>query len=336
MNRFSRSTTARLTATYLGLIMVLSVGFSVALYKTSSHDIGRQLPPNSLYIDQFGQSPSGGFDNFFRNRISEGRHDVLAHLILLNILALVVGAGVSYYLARRTLQPIESSMAAQARFSSDASHELRTPLTAIRTRNEVALRKPKLALSEAKEVIKSNLNEVKKLETLSEGLLRLSHGDGKEIIRQPLLLGELANDAMNQFITPAQAKQISIEDSVPEIRVIGDAASLTQAIAILIDNAIKYGCEGDKIYLEGQQKAGYGYLSVRDTGPGMRASDVPHIFERFYRADNSRSREGDTGYGLGLSIAKQIVDQHDGEIVAISTIGHGSTFTIKLPLNLAG
>jgi signal transduction histidine kinase len=152
------------------------------------------------------------------------------------------------------------------------------------------------------------------------------------LVKQDVSLGEIANEAMNLFIEPAQAKKISIEDSVPEIHVAGDDAGLTQVVSILLDNAIKYSNGGGTIHLVGEKKAGFGYLKVKDNGPGMRASDVPHIFERFYRADNSRSREGDTGYGLGLSIAKQIIDQHDGEIIATSTLSEGSTFTIKLPL----
>jgi two-component system sensor histidine kinase CiaH len=327
-----RSTTARLALTYLGLIMVLSIGFSVALYNTSSHAIGRQLPPDSLYINQFGSGP-GQFDNFFIHRISEGRHEIFAHLIILNILALIVGAAISYYLARRTLEPIENAMAAQARFSSDASHELRTPLTAIRTRNEVALRKPGLKLGDARDILHSNLEEVLKLEKLSDGLLRLSRGDSNDLIKTPLLLGEIANEAMNQFIEPAQSKKIEIEDKVPAIKVLGDPAGLLQAVSILLDNAIKYGKEGDKIQLEGEEKSNYGYISVRDSGPGIRASDMPHIFERFYRADHSRSRQGSDGYGLGLSIAREIVEQHGGEIYCTSNLGEGSIFTIKLPVN---
>ncbi len=293
-------------------------------------EIGRQLPPRSLYIDQF-EAP-GPFNDFFRQRIDEGRHDLLMHIVLINILVLLGGAIVSYYLARRTLKPIEEAMEAQARFSSDASHELRTPLTAIRARNEVALRKPKLSLADAKSVIKSNLEEVLKLEKLSDGLLRLTRADGKHLKKKPILLGEIASEAMNQYIEPAQAKDISIEDSVPEMRVEGDADSLIQAVAILLDNAIKYGKHGDTIFLGGEKKGGYARLAVRDTGPGMRASDLPHIFERFFRADHSRTRDGNTGYGLGLSIAKQIVDQHGGEITVESLQGEGTTFTIKLPL----
>jgi len=313
--------------------MVMSIGFSIVFYNTGWHDIGRQLPPRSVYTDQF-EAP-GAFDDFFRQRIAEGRHDLLMHIILINLLVLVIGAGISYYLARLTLRPIEEAMEAQARFSSDASHELRTPLTAIRTRNEVALRKPKLTLGQAKDVIQSNLTEALKLEKLSDGLLRLTRADGQQLQKKPVLLGEIANEAMNQFIEPAQAKEISIEDSVPEIRVEGDPDSLTQAVAILLDNAIKYSKESDTIYIEGQTKNGYGYLRVRDTGPGMRASDLPHIFDRFYRADHSRANSvGETGYGLGLSIAKQIIEQHGGEISVDSVQGQGATFTIQLPLLL--
>src|SRR6185437_13409552 len=126
--------------------------------------------------------------------------------------------------------------------------------------------------------------------------------------------GEIASEAMNLHIEAAQAKNISIEDAVPKIQVLGDPDNLTQAVAILIDNAIKYGKEGDTVYLEARSKAGFGYLTVRDTGPGMRASDLPHIFDRFYRADHSRTRKGSTGYGLGLSIAQKIIEQHGGEI----------------------
>jgi two-component system sensor histidine kinase CiaH len=335
MRRFLRSSTARLAVTYLGLIMVLSIGFSVALYKTSSHAIDRQLPPNSLFINDFGQMP-GHFDNFFVNRIAQGKQEIFDHLLVLNILALLIGAGLSYFLARKTLEPIENAMEEQSRFSSDASHELRTPLTAIRATNEVALRKPNMKISEAKAVIESNLKEVKKLEKLSEALLRLSHSDGKDLIKSKISLDEAVNEAMNQFITIAQAKKISIEDNIPKINVLGDQSGITRVICVLLDNAIKYGKEKDIIYLEGQQKSGYGYLTIRDTGPGMRASDLPHIFDRFYRADNSRSRsDGNDGYGLGLSIAKQIMDHHGGDISVTSKLGEGTAFTIKLPISHA-
>ena len=326
-----RSTTIRLTLSYLAIIMTLSVAFSVALYNTGAHDIVRQRPPRTLIYGGQIEEPDT-FNQFFTDRISQGEHDLLIHLILLNVMTLLIGAGLSYYLARLTLRPVENVMEAQARFSSDASHELRTPLTAIRARNEVALRKPKLNLAEAKEVIKSNLDEAIKLEKLSDGLLRLTRADGKHLEMKPVLLGEVANEAMNQFIKPAQAKNIQIEDSVPELRVMGDTGALTQAMAVLIDNAVKYGHEGDIVHLEGEANDGSAYLHVRDTGPGMRASDLPHIFDRFYRADHSRVRQGDNGYGLGLSIAKQIIEQHGGEISVSSLQGEGSVFTIRLPL----
>src|SRR5437868_919663 len=102
-----KSTTARLAATYLALIMVLSVAFSLALYKIDVQEIERQRPPQSFYTDQFGGNAPDAFDNFFSNRIAEGRHALIARLILLNLLTLLIGAAISYYLARRTLEPIE-------------------------------------------------------------------------------------------------------------------------------------------------------------------------------------------------------------------------------------
>ncbi len=189
--------TARLALSYLSIIMALSLAFSVVFYRTSAHELGRQLPPSSFYgqrgLDNLGPD---GFNQFFRDRIAEGRSTLLHRLILLNLLALIVGAGISYYLARRTLKPIEEAMDAQARFSSDASHELRTPLTAIRTRNEVTLRKPHLTAGQAKEVINSNLQEVIKLEKLSDGLLRLSRENGNGLVKAPVSLQEIAGEAM--------------------------------------------------------------------------------------------------------------------------------------------
>jgi len=310
--------------------MILSIGFSVVFYRTSTHELGRQLPPRTFITGDFGQPDTAVFNKFFQDRISEASHSLLQNLFLLNLLALIAGTGISYYLARRTLEPIEEAMDAQSRFSSDASHELRTPLTAIRAQNEVALRKSGLSLAEAKNIIKSNLDQVTKLEKLSEGLLRLAKEDGKSIALSPVSLQEMAAEAMNKVVDQAQAKKIAIEDMVPDIKVLASTPALSQAITILLDNAIKYGNPGSTIYLEGYQKGRYAYLSVKDEGPGMRASDLSHIFERFYRADHSRTKQGDNGYGLGLSIAKKIIDQYGGEISVDSTLDTGSVFTIKL------
>jgi signal transduction histidine kinase len=332
ITRFLRSTTARLAASYLAIIIVLSVGFSYVLYKTSAHELGRQIPPPSLFRPDQPAFRGGDYHHFFQQRIAEGRGHLLGRLVVLNLIVLVVGAAVSYYLARRTLQPIENAMEAQNRFVTDASHELRTPLTAILTSNEVALRKPHLSLKQAKDIINSNAEEIIKLKNLSDGLLSLSKQETQAVTSQPVSLQDVAGEAMNRILPVAQAKQIAIQDDVPAIKVMSDSQSLVQAVAILLDNAIKYSPAKSTVYLRGHAKGGHGSLGVQDEGIGIAPKDLPRIFDRFYRADPSRSATDASGHGIGLSIAQKIIEQHHGKITVSSTLDKGSTFEVQLPL----
>ncbi|MEK7594330.1 MAG: HAMP domain-containing sensor histidine kinase [Patescibacteria group bacterium] len=371
VTRFIRTTTARLAASYLLIIMAMSIGFSFVFYQTSSHELGRQLPPPSVFVKRTdsgdstitlsGSATAGSgsgagvagstvtaptddvvsvgeirtdsrYNKFFQNRIDEARDELLGKLVLLNLLALILGSGLSYYLARRTLRPIETAMETQHRFVTDASHELRTPLTAILTTNEVALRSADLKLPEAKDLIKSNVEEVKKLKDLTDGLLNLAKQNGSGLLIKPVSLQQVVGEAMNSVIASAQAKKISVDDNVPNIKVEGDKEALVQAVVILLDNAIKYSDNKTTIHLEGHKKDGRGFLAVRDEGVGISPVDLPHIFDRFYRADKSRTNSMADGYGIGLAIAQKIIDQHHGRIEADSTLGKGSVFVIELPL----
>ena len=334
---FLGSATARLAASYLAIIMVLCISFSYVLYKTSAHELGRQIPPVSIFNPEQPDPAEGlEYHHFFELRINEGRGHLLERLVLLNLVVLASGAALSYYLARRTLQPIESAMEAQSRFVTDASHELRTPLTAILTSNEVAQRKPSLTLKQAKDTIKSNTEEIIKLQGLTDGLLSLAAQDiNTPLFERPVSLQDITGEAMNRVLSAAQAKHIAIQDTVPDIKVSGDQAKLAQVAAILLDNAVKYSPKKSTVYIEGHAKDGHGYLSVRDEGIGIDADDLPRIFDRFYRADQARTKPGADGYGIGLSIARKIVDQHHGRITVSSTPGNGSTFVIELPLATA-
>lgn len=338
--RFVRSTTGRLSMTYLGIIMLMSIGFSLVFYNTSAGQLGRQLPPPSVF-----NSPTSAFpgtspiadrtevEAFLRERIAEGRDELRIKLLGLNILALIGGGALSYMLARRTLKPIEEAMEAQSQFIGDASHELKTPLTAIKTSNEVALRKPKLSLPDAKKIIKQNTEDVSKLQALTDGLLRLVNNEDSDHSLKSVPLQEVAAEAMNQVVLLAQNKDISVNDKVPNIKVFANRQSLAQSITILLDNAIKYSEPKTVITLSGSSNTKFAYLKVSDQGIGIRAADLPHIFKRFYRADRSRSKQQHDGYGLGLSIADKLVKQQHGEILVDSTLGQGSAFTIKLPLS---
>lgn len=237
----------------------------------------------------------------------------------------------SFILARKTLRPIEASIEAQSQFVSDASHELRTPLTAMQTINEVALRRSKITVESAKVIIRQNIEEIVKLRSLTDSLLRLARNDTPDF-GGSASLQDIASEAMTNVIQLAQKKNISVDDSVEDLAVTGNIQQLSQILVILLDNAIKYSPENTTVYLTSERKGKYAVLHVRDGGPGIRPYDLRRIFERFYRADQSRSSQRVEGHGIGLSLARKIARQFDGDILAKSTVGEGSTFTIKLPV----
>lgn len=314
----------------------MSVGFSIVFYNTSSHALGRQLPPPDAFSFRTSTnffSSQGNANQFFRQRIDEGRRELMTRLVLINVLVLVGGSAVSYYLARRTLQPIEENMEAQSQFVSDASHELRTPLTALKTTNEVAMRKSKISSTDAEEVFKNNIEQVNKLQQLTDSLLNLAKNENGNSNFKPVDLSTVTADALNAIAEVAVSKKITIEDNVPKLLVRGEKASLTQALVTILDNAVKYSHKNSIVSITGDKDANYALLNVKDQGIGIKAVHLPHIFDRFYRVDASRSKNVSDGFGIGLSLAQKIIEQHDGEIVAASTAGKGSNFTLKLPLS---
>lgn len=330
-----RSVAIKLSLLYLAIVMALSIGFSVAIYNISAHEIIRNTPvaldgPHGLYS---GTTERLDFENFRDELLNASQHSLQQKLILLNVVTLIIGAAVSYALARRTLQPIEDAFEAQGRFTADASHELRTPLTAMRTTIEVGLRNPKLTLGQSKTLMQGTLEEIQKLSTLATGLLKLTRQRSGEMPSDPVNLATIAAEAMAQLALAASNKQIKIDNQTHKLTVLGDALSIKEVVVILLDNAIKYSGPDTTITLRTQAQNKFGTISVADQGEGIKASDLPHIFDRFYRADASRSRDHSVeGYGLGLSIAKNIADAHDGAIDAESTVGKGSIFTLKIPL----
>lgn len=318
---------------YLLIIMALSIGFSFALYRVSVNEINDNI---AAQIAALNRLPYGIVPSLERVRIHNlhvARNHLVNRLVLLNIFTLAAGGGISYYLARRTLGPVEEAVEMQSRFTSDASHELKTPLAAMQTEIEVGLRNPKLSAAEARELLKSNLEEVLKLKSLSESLLQLTGNADYQPSLEPLVMNDIIHDAIKRLQPAAAAKHITIQVKAPDkpLQVLGNDASLTEVLAILLDNAVKYSGEGSNIVVQAARHGRQAEVRVRDQGIGIKAGELPHIFERFYRADSSRSKETVAGYGLGLSIAKKLVDINNGKIEAASAPGKGSTFTVKLP-----
>jgi len=327
----------KLTAFYVLIIMIISVGFSMVLYGISSKEIGRGLGNQAKVFKDLQiiggplTRPSQDFEQIRREQLTESAGRLRLNLIYFNLLILLLSSVSSYFLARRTLRPIEDAMDAQNRFTADASHELRTPLTAMRSEIEVALR-GKMSLDGAKKLLNSNLEEVEKLEALSTALFnqarydeesRLSFGD--------ISTQEVVVEAYERIEKMAAIKSVVFENEMIDLAIRGDHQSLVELFVILLDNAIKYSHKNGRISISIHRSGRFAEIRIKDNGLGIKASDLPYIFNRFYRADSSRAREKIPGYGLGLSIAKNIVDLHHGSITAESH-GHGSQFLVRLPL----
>lgn len=307
----------------------MSIGFSIILYNVSVHELGRR--PRAISLTNITLDPDEqlSFQDYLTNREQESRLALSADLVAANVIALIVGGLLSYLLAQRTLRPIEDNMEAQAQFVSDASHELRTPLTALCTANEVALRNKKLRLGEARSVIADNIYDIARLQDLTSSMLGLLRDDTAGF-EPDVSLATVVGDAMGMVVSQAQAKDISVEDETRDVTLRGNARSLAQLLTILLDNAIKYSGEGTTVRIGSQTKSRLLTLTVRDEGIGMNTETLEHAFTRFYRAEESRNA---AGYGLGLSIARKIVEAHGGKITITSAVHKGTTFTITLPLS---
>ncbi len=319
----------KLTAWYVAIIMAISLMFSIWVYSQARHELQFGLN-RVIHIGPIENLPDDEYGQFIQDRLEDSRNRLIVRLISLNLIVLAVGAAASYLLARRTMRPIEESVEAQHRFTADASHELRTPLAAMKAEIEVGLRDKKLTKDEAVALLKSNLEEIDHLGGLAEGLLALTQIDNA-FAPVPISLEEAVSKVAKRLEPLAALKKVGIKRELEPVIVQGDEAALDKIIGILLDNAIKYSPANSKISLRTRQKDGRGYLEVKDQGIGIKATELPHIFDRFYRADSSRSKTHVPGHGLGLSIAQKLAENLNGKIEAASTPGKGSKFTVILP-----
>jgi len=229
---------------------------------------------------------------------------------------------------------LETAFQKMTRFTADASHELRTPLAVMRTTAELALRRER-SQPEYRDALGQILVELERTSKLIENMLVLARADSGtgRLQLAPLDLARCFREASGQGRLLAEAKRIDYHSSAPdgEVRVPGDAGALHRLFLILIDNAVKYTPAGGAVSVVLRVSNRTAVAEVTDTGIGISPDDVPHIFERFYRADKARPRD-EGGAGLGLSIAHWIAEAHQGEIRVDSKLERGSTFSIRLPL----
>jgi two-component system heavy metal sensor histidine kinase CusS len=227
---------------------------------------------------------------------------------------------------------LERSFAEVRRFTADASHELRTPLTVLRTEVEVALAQP-LSPAQHREVLGDILEELGRMSRLTDQLLALSRRDAgvEQFAPAPLDLDALIAGVVDALRPLAEARGVLLKlDAGESIQVTGDEARLRQVVINLLDNAIKYTPAGGTVTVTACLVGTEALVRVADTGIGIPAEHLPHVFDRFYRVDRARTR-AEGGTGLGLSIARSIVQAHGGTIALTSTVGQGTVCTVILP-----
>jgi heavy metal sensor kinase len=232
------------------------------------------------------------------------------------------------------LDRLEVSFNRITQFTADASHELRTPLALMRTTTEVSLRTSQ-TVADYREAQEEILSELEKTSSLIEKLMLLARADAGVggLQRIPINLAECLRDACKDGRILAEAKQLKFAANIDgqDLLVEGDSHALHRLFLILIDNAVKYTPPGGSITLGLRRNNGSAVAEFWDSGIGVSADELPHIFERFYMADKARSRELG-GVGLGLSIARWVAEAHGGSIEVQSTPGSGSVFRVRLPL----
>ena len=329
-----RSARLKLTAWYLIILMTISITFSAVIYRVLSKEIERFERSQRFRIER---SIPPEVDRPPRQTIpknpeliEETRKRILLMLIAVNSGIFVLAGGLAYFLAGITLSPIKQMVDEQNRFITDASHELRTPLTSLKSSMEVSLRDNKLTLVDSKQLIAESITEVNKLQALSDSLLELAQYQkpNANIQLEEVSTKEVVKTAIDKVKPQAKQKKIKIIDTSNIYKVTANKYSLVDLLVILLDNAIKYSRQNSSVTISSHKTEGYLEITVSDRGNGISKIDIPHIFDRFYRSEKDRSKNG---YGLGLAIAKQIVEKHNGTISVASTKS-GSTFTVKLPL----
>jgi signal transduction histidine kinase len=338
VQKMFQSATLKLTAWYLAILMAISITFSLVIYQVNYREVSSRLEnlqhgiidgfnapaPMNTYFDTYTNGPGSLLSNESRKASSQ----MILSLVYINIVVFVAGGLGSFFLARRTLRPIAEAHEAQSRFTSDASHELRTPLSAMKAEIEVYLRDPNLEIGEARELLESNLEEVNKLIKLSEMLLHLSRLDHDKLEVDTVDIPVVLEELLKRY--PKHKKRFDVT-SRKKASTLANESAISELMGILIDNAIKYSPGKSLIHIRIFEQRGQLGFEIKNEGDKIPEEKLPKLFDRFFRADISRTNSSRNGYGLGLSIAKKIVDVHHGELT-VSSSDMYTIFTFYLPI----
>jgi signal transduction histidine kinase len=263
---------------------------------------------------------------------------LLRVLLVGGLVALVAASILGAAYATRALVPIRASLSAQRdalrrqrEFAADASHELRTPLAIVRSSVEDLRMHPEQPVAEVGQALDDIDAEVGHMTSLVGDLLLLARSDSGalDLVFQPVELGDVATDAASAMMTPAGEREVRIEVDPEPVMVVGDPQRLRQVVTILVDNAVRHSPRGSAVLVRVRREDSTARLMVEDEGPGIKPADLPHVFDRFWRAPGSPGG----GTGLGLAIAATIVTRLGGRIGAGARPTGGAVFTVELPVS---
>lgn len=305
----------KLTGIYVIIVAIIVVGFSLFLYQNLQH---------SLYeANDSDFADTGSQQHFIEHTLSSFENDIL----IIDIIILLATGALGYAFAGYTLRPIQDALEAQQAFSEKASHELRTPLAVMRNDLEVLLRNPAPTKELMHKAFRSNIEEIDHLTNMTRDLLTLARSHTRALASaEQTDLADVVQNTAEKLKALGDKKGISITVAATEsTHVLGRASELTRVLTNLVQNAIEHTPKGGSVTLEVRHIGPQALMQVSDTGSGIEAKDLPHVFERFYKG------EGTNGSGLGLSIVKEIIAQHGGEVSIESEKGKGTVVTIRLP-----
>ncbi len=318
----------KLTLLYLAIITVIVIILSSSLY--------------SLHLDRVGhierrrleEADAVGHPAVVARGLGEYVEDLGRSLILADIITIVIGSGLSYVLAGRTLKPIKESTESEQQFFANAAHDLRTPLSVLRTEAEVALRSDDLTIEEARAALGSSLEEISRMSTMVEQMMKLSRGRKDAEVaaaREAVDMARLAREVTGRMGGRARDLHVALEVNAPNPAVItGDRSTLERAMYNVIENALNYTPAGGSVAVSVHEAGSRVELEVQDSGIGISPEDLPHITEPFYRGDHARGAHTG-GAGLGLTIVKSTVTDHHGSLHAQSQMGRGTTIILRFP-----
>lgn len=337
-NNAFESARIKLTLWYLVIIMPITILFSGIIYRLTTNQIEGFVREQNRRIQEFRQRPRLNAqiitdlpDLIDTQELIEQEYQLFYTLVLINLAILLLAGGGGYLLAGLTLKPIKQMVEDQNNFISSSSHELRTPVTVLRAEMEASLLEKNITDKMSRSLIKSNLEELSSLQKLIDHLLQITRiNDGNIGLIDKVDINSLIHQAEKKVAPLAKIKKIKININSVSAKINGDKDRLLELLVILLDNAIKYSSPDTQINLISEIKNNRLFITVQDHGQGISSTDLPHVFEKFYRADKSRSKTD--GFGLGLSIAKKIVEAHSGFITVKSQINEGASFEINFPL----